>query len=152
MKYLSGKKISEMLDNIIYEKKQACGDSFYLTVNKIYKFSSTGELDFGGSEFKKCDLKEIKPEKRNSEDDYGWWELKQGHYFIEFNETLKMDKISDERIYISPLGRLMLAGGDHTKTLHEKRKPVIDTILRVAESGLNIKENARISKLEVLKN
>lgn len=152
MKYLSGKEITKLLDNIIYEKKQVCKDSFYLTVNKVYEFNSTGELDFGGSEFKKCDLKEISPKKRNPEDDYGWWELDQGHYFIEFNEKLKMDKIEDERIYISPLGRLMLAGGDHTKTLHEKRKPVIDTILRVAESSLNIKENARVSKLEVLKN
>lgn len=120
-----------------------------LTIDKIYRFTKPATLDFGGSEFKSADRQAIQAEKKQAGDDYGWWQLSQGHYQASMNETLK----KTEEVYalltphhhtqragiITNTGFLSGTGADHSIVLN----------FQVPDMGCRIKENARFAKLHV---
>ena len=137
------------IGNIIHAKTQIEEGSIYLTVSKIFRLTTKGEIDFGGSEYKESDKEVIEPVKRSPEDKYGWWELNPGEYFIEFNEKLQDIIPEDKTVILQPSERLTKTGAFHpTRVLNKRGK--INTILYVGKNGLKIKENARISRLFVL--
>lgn len=141
--------ISDYFENIVYDKTQNEDSYFSLTADKIYSFESKGELDFGGSEFKKSKLKKIKPVKKNEDDKYGWWFLEKGTYKVKLNEKVK--KINESiTLIIEPHKRLLDCGVTHNTEIINN-KGTLEVILRVGKNGVNIKENARISTVKVFK-
>ena len=149
MKKEKGTDILEFISNIIYEKKQVEDYGVYLTIGKIFCFTGKGQADFGGDEYKKSEVQEINPVKRKVEDKYGWWELPQGEYLIEFNEELQKLLPAAKAVILQPAKRLTENGAFHPTIIVEKTG-VIRTTLFVGKNGINIKENARVSKLIVL--
>lgn len=149
MKKTESSDILEFIGNIIYEKTQIEEDSIYLTVSKIFRLTTKGEIDFGGSEYKESEKEMIEPVKRSSEDKYGWWELNPGEYFVEFNEKLQDIIPKDKTVILQPSERLTENGAFHPTRVLNKRGG-ISTILYVGKNGLKIKENARVSRLFVL--
>lgn len=149
MKKEAGDDILGFISNIIHEKKQVEDYGVYFTIGKVFRFTGKGEIDFGGSEYKKSKIQEIDPVKRKEEDKYGWWELSAGEYLIEFNEELQEVLPDAKLVILQPSERITLNGVFHaTKVIEKKGK--IRLTLYVGKNGINIKENARISKLIVL--
>ena len=149
MKKEAGGDILGFISNIIHEKKQVEEYGVFLTIGKIFRFAGKGEIDFGGDEYKKSEAQEINPVKRNVEDKYGWWELPQGEYLIEFNEELQDIFPSAKLVILQPSERITVNAVFHpTKVIEKKGK--IRAPIYVGEKGINIKENARVSKLIVL--
>jgi len=150
MKKETGGDILGFISNIIHEKKQVEGYGVYLTIGKIFRLTTKGEVDFGGSEYKESKRQQAAPKKRTPEDKYGWWDLAHGEYLIEFNEKLQ-ELIPEEKVVIlQPAERLTKNGAFHPTRVIEK-KGVISTTLYVGKNGINIKENGRVSKLVVLR-
>ncbi len=149
MKKEKGGDILGFISNIIHEKKQVEDYGVFLTIGKVFRFNSSGEIDFGDSEYKRCKIREIKPVKRKEEDKYGWWELPGGEYLIEFNEKLQEVLPDAQLVILQPSERITLNGAFHsTKVIEKKGK--IRLTLYVGKNGIKIKENARVSKLIVL--
>ncbi|MFX0205934.1 MAG: dCTP deaminase [Candidatus Hodarchaeota archaeon] len=143
MRFLKSDEIEELWDNLIYSPKQLGFASLDLTVKKIYKISSMGVLDFGGSEYQRSDVQLVNPEL---EDDpkFGWWSLAKGYYLIEYNEQLRSENCF---AIIFPHQRLLIAGCFHSPFIIQ---PSVDSdsiqgLLIVGPDGIRIKENARIS-------
>ncbi|MGM0380360.1 MAG: dCTP deaminase [bacterium] len=151
MKYLVGGQIfDDYIREAVYKDTQVEGESVALTAEVIYRLISPGELDFGGSEFKAAAREQIEPERRDPSDDYGWWELPEGGYIIQLNE---IPEISEEATGILQPHEHLLAGGSFHPTLwldnkHSQEKILLP--LHVNKPGLNIKENARVSKLKII--
>ncbi len=143
--FLFSKELERYVDGIIHEETQMSEIGIDLTVNGVAKPTSPTELDFGGSEEKSGDLEVIEPEKRSSEDDYGWWNLEGGIYIIEFNEDLN---VSEGLGFVVPLERMTSGGSFHSPVIFQGKMDE-NPALHVSSSGLNLKENARISRLMV---
>ncbi|MBS3735822.1 MAG: dCTP deaminase [Candidatus Bipolaricaulota bacterium] len=143
--FLFGKELEGYVDGIIHEETQLANTGIDLTVDSVRKPTSPTDLDFGGSEEKLGDLDPVEPAKRSPEDDYGWWNLEGGIYIIEFNEEIN---VSEGLGLVVPLNRMTSGGSFHPPLIFQgdlRESPV----LHVSSSGLNIKENARISRLMV---
>ncbi|MCF7890504.1 dCTP deaminase [Candidatus Bipolaricaulota bacterium] len=143
--FLFGKELEGYVDGIIHEETQLANIGIDLTVDGVKKPSSPTDLDFGGSEEKSGDLEVVEPEKRSPGDDYGWWNLEGGIYIIDFNEEVSVSKGLG---IVVPLDRMTSGGSYHHPIVFQgdlDKKPV----LHVNSSGLNLKENARLSRLVV---
>ncbi len=149
MEYRKGNDIVDYLENIIYKDTQIQEDGIHLTVYKIFQLTGRGELDFGGSEYKECKPREIPPEKRSPDDKYGWWSLNKGEYLLEFNEKV-VESLLEENILVLQPAEMLTKNGSYHPTFIINKPGRITTTLFVGEAGLNIKENARISKLIVI--
>lgn len=144
MEILSGKETADFLDNIVYLDTQLSEFGIDLTVDNIYKIEGSGEIDFGGDERKDADISEMEPSLRDSDDDYGWWELEPGTYLIEHNEDLSEEKVC----IIQPLQRITRNSTTHpTKLTTELGK----IPLHVGGKGIEIKENSRVSRIIIPK-
>jgi len=143
---VSGKELVKFVENLIYEKKQVKSYEIDLTLRDIYEIEDKGSLDFGGSEYRASEKNRIEPVKK-SEEKYGWWYLKPKTYLITLNETVKPGFI----YFISPHPRLLKAGATHPTLMTMDWKSDYVLPLDVSEMGLNLKENARVSKLFALK-
>jgi len=143
--FLSGEELKKYVDGIVHEETQLAETGMDLTVNNVKKPTSATELDFGGGEEKPGNLEIIEPKKRSTEDKYGWWKLDGGIYIIDFNEDVS---VSEGLGFIVPLARLTSGGSFHPTLLVDGNMDS-SPILHVSSSGLNIKENARLSRLMV---
>ncbi len=139
---LSGKETADFLDNIVYLDTQLSENGIDLTVDKFYKIEHRGEIDFGGGEKEDAEISEIEPSLRNSDDDYGWWELEPGTYQMEYNESLNEERMC----IIQPLERLIRNSTTHTTVVTTK----LDKIpIHVGGKGIAIKENSRVSRIMI---
>ncbi|MEF8848887.1 MAG: dCTP deaminase [Candidatus Thermoplasmatota archaeon] len=128
------------IENLIYEKKQVYDKKVDITVKKIKKIKDRGKLDFGGSEYKKAAIEEIKTEKKKPDDEYGWWVLDEGVHLVEFNEEI------DEEVIIQSNLRLQTTGSFIPAQIKQKDED-LENLLIVSKNGLDIKENARIASI-----
>ena len=145
MRFCTGVEIAKLTEGLISEKHQVHTSGIDLTVNKVSVVKKEGDLDFGGSEEKEALTEEVKAKKRSPEDKYGWWALDAGEYIVRFNEKIK---IPEGCIGIlQPLLRTMKAGVIHPVLVYVGGDIAEEVILFVGKSGLNIKENAKISSL-----
>jgi len=149
MKYLSGEEISQYVSNIISKKKQVEVNCFHLTVKSIRQFTWQGHLDFGGSECIMAPTEVLRPQKKNEDEEYGWWYLQSGEYLVELNEKITIPESTV--VIIQPLERLMMNGASHHALILEESSENIRLMLRVGSPGIALKENSRISKLIMLK-
>ncbi|MFP8952350.1 dCTP deaminase [Natrialbaceae archaeon A-arb3/5] len=130
----------EVVDNLVYEPTQVHEHGIDLTVSAIYEIDSPGRIDFGGDELEDADLEPVPTEARNPDDEFGWWNLSQGQYVVQYNEFLTDP---EESVQLQPRNELLARGGSHPSLLVASHLPLIP--LSVAGGGLRLKENARIS-------
>ncbi len=142
------RSLAESISGLISGKKQISKLYVDLTIGKLYRVKTGGHLDFGGSEFEAGALEPCMPVKKEPEDSYGWWELHEGYFLIEYNEHFRLP---ENRIAIvQPHSHLLASGCSHITLT----TPVIDNDFRVPlwipKIGIHIKENARVSSAMIL--
>lgn len=139
-----------VLQNIVHEETQfpEQNNLAYITVKRIGRLETSGALDFGGSEYASAEIRWLEPEKGASDDKYGWWNLDSGKYFVQFNESLKLDDKSG--ILLQIWSKALHAGVSHpTMVITESQDP-LHTLITVGDQGTSIKENARLSEVRMI--
>jgi dUTP pyrophosphatase len=147
----------EEIERLIKEKGLVTGyinldtqltpNGFDLTVDKVYEFDSAGALDFSNKERIVPGGKEILPQKMNSGDKFGWWNLKKGAYKIRTNETVN---IPNDLIAIAfPRTSLLRMGGFTQNGVWDAGFKGKSEFVLVVENpnGIKLKQNARITQL-----
>lgn len=150
MKLLESEEILEQISDIIHEDTQLHDRHLDLTVAEVHRLTESGSLDFGGSEFTPAGTEPINPEKRNPNDDYGWWDLKIDTYKAVFNESIE---IADNSIAIITPHSHAEKAGLIINTLFLTSKDDLNDLemyFHVPVAGCKIKENARIATLRYL--
>lgn len=150
MNWVDGRQVfSEYLSDKLHEGTQVESTSVSLTAGSFYQPAGAGELDFGGSEFQLGDRSEVSAEKRNSDDDYGWWDLSGGQWIMELNETITYTDPFDA--LLQPHQHLTWNGATHpTLRLTEDDADMRLLVpLTVPAPGLKVKENARVTTIRV---
>ncbi|MFD1642017.1 dCTP deaminase [Halohasta litorea] len=137
--------LTAFVEDLVYEPTQTEGRGLDLTVDSISRVVEPGRVDFGGGELDAAETEPIDTEKRDPEDDYGWWELAEGTYLIEYNETLSIP--ADVSLVVQTRDAVRARGAFHP-TLHLGASETLGPVpLTVSQGGINIKENARLSTL-----
>lgn len=134
--------LAEYVDNLVYEPVQVHDHGIDLTVSAIYEVAAPGRIDFGGDELADADLEPVPTELEHPHDEYGWWHLDGGRYVVQYNEFLTD---LDGAAQLQPRNELLARGGSHPSLQVRDHLPLI--LLSVADGGLKIKENARVSTL-----
>jgi len=132
--------ISEYVTDIVHEPTQRDDDGFDLTVAGVSEIVEPGRLDFGGGELEPATTVAHASAKRNPDDDYEWWTLREGQYLVGFTESLT----GGATVTLQPRTELLERGATHP-TLQIEELPRVP--LSVGGAGLKLKENARISTI-----
>ena len=140
----AGSPLSESIDNLVYEPLQVHEHGVDLTVSAIYAVDGPGSLDFGGDELEDAELEPVPTSLRHPEDEFGWWHLDGGQYVVQYNEFLTD---LDDPAWIQPRNELLARGASHPSVRVFSHLPLMP--IQVADGGIEIKENARISTLIV---
>lgn len=132
--------ISDRVEGVLHEDTQVHDDGLDITVAEVYEIDDPGRVDFGGDELEDSDLSPHERTRRNPDDEYQWWYLDSGGYLLEYNEDL----IDGEPLALQTREEVRARGAFHpTVTVREiGRMP-----LTVGGSGIQLKENARVSTL-----
>lgn len=151
MSLLQSDEVLKYLSNIIHKDTQQHELHIDLTVSEIHVLTGSGSLDFGGSEFKAAQSVPVSAEKKNPEDKYRWWQLKKGTYRAFFNEAI--DEGQNYTAIISPHFHAQEAGLISNTYLIPSGEAIgtLSLNFRVPETGCNIKENARLATLFLIK-
>ncbi len=137
---MSGEELIEDVEGIVHEETQVTDRGLDLTLAVVHDIEEPGRVDFGSDELDAATTRPHGTEKRNAEDDYGWWRLDAGQYLAEFNERVR----ADEPLGLQTRAALRERGAFHP-TLFVRE---IDRVpLSVPTGGIRLKENARISTL-----
>lgn len=150
MEWLHGETVFEdYLTDVLHGDTQIESFGVSLTAGSIHGLEGAGDLDFGGSEFQLADRDVIPPEKRDPEDDYGWWTLNGGTYLLELNETVTYS--GEFSAVLHPHDHLTWNGASHPTLWMSSDEADMRILLplNVPQSGIEIKENARVSTLRV---
>lgn len=139
---MKGKQLQARLDGIVHAETQRRERAFDLTVAQVQEVTAPGRLDFGGGEQAAAPAEPVPTEKRDPDDDYGWWDLDEGVYRITYNERLTLE---DARVVLQPRTALVEQGLSHPTMVLEDSLPRVP--LTVPPSGARLKENARVSTL-----
>jgi len=134
--------LADSVDNLVYEPVQVHEHGIDLTVGAIYEVAAPGRIDFGGDELAEADLEPVPTEQESPHDEYGgWWHLEGGQYVIQHNEFL-----TGWRSSTAPgAQRAVGSRGSHPSMHVRDHLPLLP--LSVADGGLRLKENARVSTL-----
>jgi len=146
--FLNGEEIAALVSAATYLPKQIEPDSVHLTARQVFRPTSGGSVDFGGSEYSEPGREAIPAAKLSPEDKYGWWDLKQGTYFLELNESVSLPEDAIGLLLPSP--RITRNGASHAVQLLVGEIERIIVPLLVPSVGIRIKQNARVSQLLVL--
>jgi hypothetical protein len=144
---LSADDVARHLDGLVHLDTQRAPTGIDLTVDAVYRVTGPGSLDFGGGEFDEATCEKLDPVRQNPDDDYGWWVLDEGTYVVAFNETLRL--ADGQRAVLRPLERTVLAGAHHPALRLNGDRDPIRMLLTVPEAGVRLKENARLTRIEV---
>jgi hypothetical protein len=135
-----GSDLFDRVDGIVHEDTQVHDYGLDLTVSEVYEIEDPGRVDFGGGELEDADLRPLASAKRNPDDEYEWWTLTAGTYLVEYNESLT----EGAPLRVQTRRELRQRGAYHPTTVTAALDPMP---LTVAEGGVKLKENARISTL-----
>jgi len=133
----------DFVSDVVHRETQAPdgegeGDGFDLTAGGIHEVVGAGSVDFGGGELEDAESAAVGTEKRDPEDDYGWWNLGSGTYLLRYNESLD----GDRTVRLETRDELLRRGAYHPTVRVSSLGPVP---LTVGGAGVRIKENARVS-------
>ncbi|MDS0299233.1 dCTP deaminase [Halogeometricum sp. S1BR25-6] len=132
--------VADRLDGIVHADTQVAERGVDLTVAEISVVEEPGRIDFGGGELTAAESSPVETEKRDLDDDYGWWNLEAGTYLLSYNETLT----GGDSLVLQPRTELRERGGSHPTLFTDSLGTVP---LSVPTGGLRLKENARVSTL-----
>ena len=149
MEPVPGKQAAERVKGIINPKFQVHGYAVGLTVRQVFAVDPVGQVDFGGSEYKAAGRIAVASLRRDPQDRYEWWDLSRGAYLVEFNETLELAE--DEVGMLEPEERLLRAGAAHPSLFLRGTVDPVETLLTVEATRIQIKQNARTSRLRVFR-
>ena len=149
MKLLSGHEAVAHIKGILSEKHQVHACSIDLTVKKISRVNPIGQLDFGGGEYVPAGHFPIEAHRLRPEDNYQWWELERGCYFVEFNESLELGE--DEIALLEPDPRTLRTGATHASVFLRGHSEQLETLFDVQAQHLTVKQNARVSRLRIFR-
>jgi hypothetical protein len=134
--------LAAFVDDLVHEQTQTEGTGLALTVAGVSRVVGPGRVDFGGGELEAADLEPVETELRDLDDDYGWWNLEEGGYLLEYNETLSPP--DEGALVLQPRDELRARGASHPTLYVES----LDSVpLSVGGAGIRLKENARVSTL-----
>lgn len=137
---MTGHDLLDRLDGIVHENTQVHDFGVDLTVDEIYRVAEPGRVDFGGGELEDAELEPVETSLRDSQDDYEWWNLDAGTYLLEHNESLE----PGAPLHLQTRRELRGRGAYHPSVTTTS----LDLVpLTVADGGIRIKENARVSTL-----
>lgn len=139
--------VAEHLDGLVHLDTQRAPNGIDLTVDRVYRTTGHGQLDFGGSEFQAAPYERLTPVRGNSDDEYGWWTLEEGAYVIRYNESLSLD--ASLQAIVTPLERTLQAGAHHGTFVVDDSRDPLETLLVVSRMGCRLKENCRVSRLVI---
>lgn len=131
------------VEEVVHRDTQISGDVFDLTAGEVYTVEEPGRVDFGGGELQAAELESVETVKRDGDDDYGWWNLDGGVYLLEHNESLD----GGRTVRLETRQELLARGAFHPSV-------TVDSLtvlpLSVANGGVRVKENARVSTIRVV--
>jgi len=137
--------LTAFVDDLVYKPTQTDSPGLDLTVASISRITGPGRVDFGGGELEAAQTESLSTEKRDPGDDYGWWNLTEGVYLIEYNETLVAP---DDVRFVLQTRRAVRTRGAFHPTVHLVGDQSLGSVpLTVGEGGIKIKANARLSTL-----
>ena len=147
--FIPGSEVVHRIKNFIHKDRQTGEDKVYLTVKQIYSLDKKGSLDFGGSELNLAERKPLLPKKKVREDKHGWWNLDQGTYLVEFNEQIELKE--KEIAILESREELLHNCSFHPLRIITPKEKLSFIPLNVGYQGIDIKQNARISILRIVK-
>jgi len=149
---LTGDSLEKAVENglvqdYVHLETQLQPNGFDVTVAEIHEFEGGGKLDFSNSEREIPDSKPIEPEKKDPEDDYGWWKLDPGVYKVVMNEKVNIPKNLVGVAF--PRSSLLRMGATTENAFWDAGYSGGGAfMLKVSNpEGIEIKENARINQL-----
>jgi hypothetical protein len=92
---------------------------------------------------------EIAAHQLRPDDNYRWWALDGGSYFIECNETMSL--AADQIALIEPDDRLLRAGGWHAPIFVRGHVDPVELLLTIGVPQLRVKENARVTRVRLFR-
>lgn len=140
-----------LVKDYIHLETQLQPNGFDLTVAEIHRFKDSGKFDFSNSEREIPETERIEPEKKDPQDDYGWWDLEPGAYKIVMNE--KVDIPNDLVGIAFPRSSLLRMGVTTENAFWDSGySGGGEFMLHVENSeGVEIKENARINQIAFIR-
>ena len=147
--FISGSEVASRIRNLIHKSTQVKKDKVHLTLKQIYFLDEKGSLDFSGKELTVAKRKPMVAEKKSPEDEYGWWCLGEGTYLMEFNEQIDLNE--KEVAILQPREELLQNFCFHPLRIITSPQRLSPIPLIVGSKGMNVKQNARISVLKVVK-
>ncbi len=136
------------ISRLISAKKQIGSLAIDLTIKNVYRLRSEGRIDFGGSEYQEPNRVLMPASKMQPEDNYGWWDLLEGDYLLEFNENLTLEE--NHICFLQPHPRFLKLGCHHPTMVLKELREGFQLPFHVPKIGVRIKENARVSQLIIL--
>jgi dUTP pyrophosphatase len=140
-----------ILRDYIDLQTQLTPNGFDITVEKVYKLSARGSLDFSNKERVLPETEECEPEKNDPKDRFGWWDLPAGVYKIRCNEycSLPNNLIA---LAFTRSSLLRMGAFTHSAVWDAGFKGKSEFILSVQNPhGLRLKQNARVAQLVFFK-
>jgi dUTP pyrophosphatase len=143
------KLISEdrLIEGYVDLATQLTPNGIDLTCGGVFKFDSSGALDFSNKERKLPAGKELLPKKKKSKDKFGWWKLSPGTYKVKTNETVNLP---NDLIALAFTRTSLLRMGAFTQhgVWDAGFRGKGEFVLVVGNpAGISLKENARIAQL-----
>lgn len=138
-------ELSDRIEGVLHEPTQVHDDRVDLSVADVKVVHEPGRIDFGGDELEAAELESVGTDLRTPGDDYGWYELQEDTYVVEFNESLA----GDDPVLLQPRRELLARGGSVPTVRTDELGPVPLSVPHLAGRGdaLGLKENARIASV-----
>lgn len=131
-------ELAGSVTDLVHEPTQVTETGIDLTLASVARIDEPAQLDFGDNELTDPKTTELTPQRRETADDYGWWELDAGTYLVTHNESLD----TDTPLRLEPRDALTKRGATHPTRRVARLHP-----LPLTTAGINLKENARISTI-----
>ncbi|UCG34620.1 MAG: deoxyuridine 5'-triphosphate nucleotidohydrolase [Candidatus Omnitrophota bacterium] len=142
---------NNLVEDYIDLDAQLTPNGFDLTVEKIFKFSGAGSLDFSNRERQLPETEENTPQKSKPEDKYGWWQLPKGVYKVRTNETVNIPN-NLVALAFSRTSLLRMGAFTQNGVWDAGFKGKSEFVLVVYNPcGIKIKQNARVIQLVFLR-
>ena len=140
--------LSDRIEGVLHEPTQVHDDRVDLSVADVNVVREPGRIDFGGGELEDAELDPVETTLRDPDDDYAWFEVAEGSYVVEFNESLA----GDDPVLLQPRRELLARGGSIPSIRTDELGGVPLTVPRAADGGvaLRLKENARVASVVAL--
>lgn len=137
----------KLVENYIDLETQVTPNGFDLTAGNIFEFTSNASLDFSNKERILPQAKELLPQKKSSQDKFGWWNLAKGVYKVKTNETINMPNNLTACAFTRT--SLLRMGAFTQNGVWDAGFCGKSEFILVIENpfGINLKQNARVAQL-----